>query len=300
MVRVAVRLGGVQETLLLPLLARATEMHARQPILRDPKSLEIVEALDYDFRAFRLARRSRVGCLMRGIQFDAWVGEFIAANPTGTVIELGAGLNTRFERLDNGSIHWVDLDLPDSMALREQFFTATDRRKLVAASVLERDWFEIVRTMPGPYCFVSEAVLLYLPQIEVARLLTDLSMAFPGAMMAFDHAGRYLYETQHRHDALMNTQARFAWFLDSPEMITTFADGLMLMDVANMQVIGQRYHHRLPIGVKLMGLLMKLLTPRVSHSYTLCQLRLGSPTTATIPAAAIVQASNNSTLAVNP
>jgi O-methyltransferase involved in polyketide biosynthesis len=38
------------------------------------------------------------------------------------MVELGTGLNTRFERLDNGRVHWFDLDLPDVMALRRVFF----------------------------------------------------------------------------------------------------------------------------------------------------------------------------------
>ena len=37
------------------------------------------------------------------------------------MVELGTGLNTRFERTDNGTAHWIDLDLPDTIALRRQF-----------------------------------------------------------------------------------------------------------------------------------------------------------------------------------
>ena len=29
------------------------------------------------------------------------------------MVEIGTGLNTRFERLDYGRVHWFDLDLPD-------------------------------------------------------------------------------------------------------------------------------------------------------------------------------------------
>jgi O-methyltransferase involved in polyketide biosynthesis len=34
---------------------------------------------------------------------DGWVRRFIAQHPTATVVELGTGLNTRFDRLDNGT-----------------------------------------------------------------------------------------------------------------------------------------------------------------------------------------------------
>ncbi len=43
--------------------------------------------------------------------------------PEGTVLEIGAGLKTRDERLDNGQASWVDLT--DSIALRRRSFTDT-------------------------------------------------------------------------------------------------------------------------------------------------------------------------------
>jgi O-methyltransferase involved in polyketide biosynthesis len=49
-------------------------------------------------------------------------------------------LNTRFERVDNGEVRWFDLDLPDSMTLRKQFFKETERRKFITGSALEKDW----------------------------------------------------------------------------------------------------------------------------------------------------------------
>jgi O-methyltransferase involved in polyketide biosynthesis len=48
-------------------------------------------------------------------------------------VELGTGLNTRFERVDNGTVHWIDLDLPDTIALRRRYFADTERRQMVGA-----------------------------------------------------------------------------------------------------------------------------------------------------------------------
>ncbi len=43
-----VRLGAVQETLFIPLAARARESHRKKPVLRDPKAAEMVRSIDYD------------------------------------------------------------------------------------------------------------------------------------------------------------------------------------------------------------------------------------------------------------
>ena len=42
------RLGGVQETLFIPLAARARETGRKRPVLRDPKAVEMVRWIDYD------------------------------------------------------------------------------------------------------------------------------------------------------------------------------------------------------------------------------------------------------------
>ena len=43
-----VRLGAVQETLFIPLAARALETQRKHPVLRDPRAVEMVRSIDYD------------------------------------------------------------------------------------------------------------------------------------------------------------------------------------------------------------------------------------------------------------
>src|SRR5215475_7759922 len=114
-------LGIVQQTLFFPLLARARETERRRPLLRDEKSADLVKRIDFDAGTFNGSVMSFL-VVLRTMIFDWWVSQFLAGNPGGTVVELGAGLNTRFERTDNGSVHWIDLDLPDTIALRRRFF----------------------------------------------------------------------------------------------------------------------------------------------------------------------------------
>jgi O-methyltransferase involved in polyketide biosynthesis len=75
-----------------------------------------------------------------------WVRTYFKQHPQDPVVEIGAGLNTRFERLDNGEVRWFDLE-PDSMALRKQFFEETERRKFMTVSALETDWITSVKAV---------------------------------------------------------------------------------------------------------------------------------------------------------
>ena len=108
-------------------------------MLRDPKAVEIVESVDFDWAKYGRDWGGAVTVLRTAI-FDWWVRRVPRRASGGTVIELGTGLNTRFERVDNGPVHWIDLDLPDTIELRRKFFADSGRRRMVAASVLDEDW----------------------------------------------------------------------------------------------------------------------------------------------------------------
>lgn len=117
--RLKVRLDAVQETLLIPLYGRAVETRRRHPLLRDPRAVQIVARVDYDFTGLS-SDQSLAGAVLRTSSYDAWARRFLAAHPAGTVVEIGTGLNTRFDRLDNGTARWFDLDLPEVIELRRR------------------------------------------------------------------------------------------------------------------------------------------------------------------------------------
>ena len=227
--RQSIQLGPVQETLLVPLYARAVETRRKHPILNDPKAVEMVQSIDWDFQRFNQRRRV-IGCTLRTAMFDEWVKGFLRRHPEGTVVEIGAGLNTRFERLDNGCLHWFDLDLPDTVELRRKFFTDSGRRTTLAASVLDPGWMAAVRQSPGPYFFVAEAVFIYLTEREVKAALAQIAANFPGASIAFDTASRKAVDSGNKDHARRKLAARFAWACEDPREIERWNIGLRLVE----------------------------------------------------------------------
>lgn len=213
-----VSLGAVQETLLIPLYGRATITRQHPALIDDPKAVEMVDAIDYDFARFD-GTMSLVGSVFRTRTFDRWIARWLQDNPTGTIVEIGAGLNTRYERLDNGTAHWIELDLPDVTDLRRQFFSDTDRRTILAASVIDGDWLDIVEATRGPWFFAAEAVLIYLDPAQVTDVLTSLGSRFPGSPVALDTWGTWIADHQDDHDAIGTMAAEFGWFCDDPAML---------------------------------------------------------------------------------
>ncbi|MFJ3967097.1 class I SAM-dependent methyltransferase [Streptomyces parvus] len=216
----------MQETLLIPLYARAVENRKEQALLRDTRAEEIVASIDYDFERFD-ELPSLTGALLRTRLFDRWVSEFLSAHPGGTVVEIGTGLNTRYERVDNGSARWFELDLPDVIELRGKFFTDSPRRTMIAASVTEDTWAaEVASHSSGPYLFVAEAVLPYLHEPEVRQVFALLADRFSGSLLALDTAGPGFFDTQEQHDALSKVEARMNWYCPDPAHLADWHPGI--------------------------------------------------------------------------
>jgi O-methyltransferase involved in polyketide biosynthesis len=249
MVRRSIQLGHVQETALVPLYARALESRRRRPILEDPRAVEIVDSIDWDFRRFGQRRRV-VGCTLRSAMFDVWVRDFLRRHPEGTVVEIGAGLNTRFERLDNGTVHWYDLELPDIVELRRKFFADSERRITLAASVLDLDWMETVRRSPGPYFLVAETVFVYLEEAQVKTALGQIANGFPRVTIALDTLGRRAVDGGNRDFVRRKMSARFAWACEDPIAIQDWNIGLHLVESRTVADVPDCLWPRLSLPVR--------------------------------------------------
>ena len=263
-------LGPVQETLLIPLLARARETEKRHGLLRDPKAVELVRRLDYDFAKWE-GGRSLTGAMLRARMFDRYVEDFLATHPRGTVVELGCGLDTRFDRVDNGRVRWFDLDLPDAIALRRRFFDDEPRRTMIAASVLDSPWMDAVKATGGPWMFVAEAVLIYLAAPQARRAVVEIAQRFPGAGIAFDTTGARMVDTQDRHDAMRHLprESWFRWKCDDPREIESWGANLRLTASKTFLDADRDLLDRVPLLLRLTARYAPFLLRRQASSYRL-------------------------------
>lgn len=122
-----VDLTGVPETMLQTLYARAAYSKKQDPRFYDVKSLEIASWINYDFSAAEKDTAMSSGVLARTVLLDRMVKDFIQAHPNCTIYNIAAGMDTRFWRVDNGIIHWIDVDLPETIAVRKKFLAENDR-----------------------------------------------------------------------------------------------------------------------------------------------------------------------------
>ena len=194
--KITIDLGHVQKTLLLPLWGRAVESKKEHPLLVDQSALQIIGAVDYDFSALtnNISDLTQMAWIMRSMCVDEVVTAFLAKYPKGTIVNIGCGLDTTFDRIDNGSVLWYDLDLPDVIELRRKFIQETARRKFISASFLDKDWLNEI-CVSEKVLFIAAGVFYYFEDSDVKEFLVRLADRFPGSEIIFDASSPYGIKT---------------------------------------------------------------------------------------------------------
>jgi O-methyltransferase involved in polyketide biosynthesis len=169
-------LRGVAETLLVPLAYRD-----------DPMSKRFRDAIDYDWHKFTTGSLQHASMVARTEILDDIVGAFVRDNRGGLVANMGAGLDTRFHRLDDGTVQWLEVDLPEVIALRERLGEpANPRHALFAGSILDGPWLDQVRRRSAPaIMFVAEGLLPYFTEPQHREIFATLAENFPGEEIVF-------------------------------------------------------------------------------------------------------------------
>lgn len=203
-------LTDVSETLLIPLYSRAFETQSEKPLINDQKAVEITAQLNPLFatspvplhrqlaqgKVRRTSNTKLTAFLaLRSRRFDRYCQEFLQKNPAGVIVELGCGLSSRFSRIDNGSVEWYDLDLPEVIAVRKLFFPQTPRSHMIASSVLDYTWMDQVASAQTQVLFVAEGLLMYLPETEVKGLVLELQCRFPGCELVCEVENSFVIKT---------------------------------------------------------------------------------------------------------
>lgn len=214
-----INLGSVQETMLLPLWGRAVETQKQQPLLIDYKAVSIINSIPYDFTviARNISKLSRSSWVARSIFFDRKINKFIEKYPYATIVNVGCGLDTTFDRIDNGTLHWIDLDLPDAIELRKKYFQETDRSRFIAKSVFDSSWYSNIGKKENVMLLIA-GVLYYFDEQDVKKLFIDFRSSLPGCEIIFDYSSRLginLANKQVIKKGGMNEAAFLRWGIDN-------------------------------------------------------------------------------------
>src|SRR5512136_945906 len=219
-------LSSVSQTLLIPLYFRAMESQRPDALVRDPKAVELVSRLDCDFSGVQRLKNDQVNIVLRMREFDRLARAFLAEHPDGVIVDPGCGLDTRFERVDNGHAEWYGLDLPEVIELRRELLDETARSHFIGCSVLDFSWMDALSGQAGKhFLFLAEAVLVYLEEADVRRLVQALAGRFPGAELVCEAYSPVVVRFHPRPPVV----ARPRWGLKGDRDVEAWAPGIRLL-----------------------------------------------------------------------
>lgn len=184
----AINLTGPARTLALTLRARAEEHNRPDSQLLDPVAAQWWAHIPRyeDFEAwynppFQLATVIRAGLI------DSIAANMLGQSHHPLVVELGAGLSTRWDRLGRPACHWIELDLPPAIAVRRELETETEHHRFLAATLTSTGWLEMLpEADPEQTLFIADGVAMFLQPEQMANLLQAMRQKYPRARFAFD------------------------------------------------------------------------------------------------------------------
>lgn len=225
----------VAETLLIPLYMRAKESRRMHPILDDKMAERLADSLEYDYSRFDSAKLSEVGCLVRGWYFDRAVRQFIKTHPNPVVVNVGCGLDTRFQRIGSDRALFYDMDLPEVIALRRSLIPEQTGNPYIAASLLETGWMDnlLMKHPDADFIFVVEGVLMYFHEKQVRAFLHQLAKRFSGGELWFDVCGTMMSRHGVKPDSLRKQEVQIRFGLNDGHLVEQWEPTLRLIDQSN-------------------------------------------------------------------
>ena len=202
-----ITLSGVPETMLQTVYARAKESRGRRAI-EDRKAEEIIDRIDYDFSLADKDSAMHNGVIARTIVLDRLVSEWLARNPGVVVVNIACGLDTRCYRM-RGYSHWYNLDLPETMAVREKLLPESGNVSQIAMSAMD-DWGGEIREAGTPALVIIEGLTMYLTEADVRRIFAVIAGRFEKATV-FAEIMNPMIVRHFREKSIEGSHAKFTW-----------------------------------------------------------------------------------------
>ena len=255
----------IQETLVIPLYARALCTRRFPHLFSDPLSVELLEELDYDFTTLErtsgglMQTFGAMEAAMRQSDLAFEVRDYLRDHPQAAVVNLGCGLDQTGRSCDNGQCRIYNVDLPGVMAVREALLPAGEREKNLAADLNDVSWFDAIDTpAEDGAVFFAAGVFYYFRTKQVRALCAAMAERFPGGRLVFDAAGqaavKLMLKTWVKQAGIRDVGAYFS-VRDAEKEVTSWSNRISIssrgymLGYQDLRGPGIRNIHRLLAGI---------------------------------------------------
>ena len=234
--KVTIQKGTVQETLVFPLYGRSIANEKNPELFRDTRAKQIMEKMDYDFSS---ANMGTLPAYVYGVRHEMLVAaakEYLEKYPDAVVVNLGCGLDTSFTFIDNGKCRYVNLDLPDVIALREKLFDTGERESNLAHDALDFSWMDRIGAGENDRVFIfSGGVLFYFQPSDVKALIAAMAERFPGGCFVFDFESEKMVAQSNKMVKKSGNKGAemYFWLNDARNELPAYSGAISSVEIVN-------------------------------------------------------------------
>ncbi|MDO2968260.1 class I SAM-dependent methyltransferase [Mycobacteroides abscessus] len=179
-----------EETAFLTLKARAVNDGWQRPILRDPGATAAVSKIDYDFHALGVITPAVCQSSLRAKLLDDRVRAFVTEHPNAVVVDMGAGLDDGYRRVQPpATVDWYSVDLPGMATLRDEVMPPGPGEHTVGVSITDPNWLSGIPS-DRPAIVIADGFFAFLTKEQIIATLRAITDHFTTGQLAFNDYGR--------------------------------------------------------------------------------------------------------------
>lgn len=245
MEKTKVSVQGVPETMLQTLYARASESQKPNHHIYDEKAIKVVSRMDYDFTKASNDNMMRLGVIARTIVLDQLVEDYLQHHPQTLVINIACGMDTRCYRVKASYSRWYNVDLPETMQIRQTFFKEEGPIYQIAKSATDASFLDGVEYNGEPVLIIIEGLTMYLSEQDVKTIFSILDRKFSNAQILVETMSPFFVKTV-KEKSIEGSQAQFTWGIKNGSQLHTLLPNFHnVKDVSlveGMKVLMPIYH----------------------------------------------------------
>lgn len=205
-----ISVSGVPETMLQTMYARAKESEKEHPYIYDKAAVEIVSRLDYDFSNADKDIMMSSGVIARTILLDGMVEEFLSSHPGTIVVNIACGMDTRCYRVEGQYKYWYNIDLPETIEIRNRFLKEDGPVFQIAKSATDASYTEEICYHDEPVLVVVEGLTMYLQEEDVKQIFHIVYEKFEKATVFVETMSPFV-SAHVKEKSIQGSQAKFTW-----------------------------------------------------------------------------------------
>ena len=208
-------MNSVNKTLYIPLYGKSY-VSKKGLFLDDKKAEEIWEAEGFTLKGKSKSKWLSYYMGIRSAVFDEWLKQQLAESQDAVVIHIGCGLDSRVIRVKNKDRKWYDVDFPEVIEERKQYYAESDVYQMIAGDARDCKWLSAIRETKSAIVLM-EGVSMYLTVEEMRKFAARLCAHFENLTLLVDVYASFAAKMSRRRNPVKDVGVTEVYGIDDPQ-----------------------------------------------------------------------------------